>query len=251
VVHQAYDPSGETDVLSVAGWHGQIWTSDLHLSAIARVDPATGRVVKTVPVAVHAALLAVGGDTMWISEGDTRRNEPLVRFDLRTKKVVATIPHLGEVFAILPTPDGVWASLWDTSEVVRINPVTNRVMARYKAGTNPQALAFGDGSLWVANGFGHYLTRLDPATGRIQAVIQLDRHGNARDDGYNCNCQSVTVDARGVWAIAHDNRSLVRIDPQTNRVTSSLTLAKAPSGTPMQPYDVLSADGSLWEAAGT
>jgi streptogramin lyase len=59
----------------------------------------------------------------------------------------------------------------------------------------------------------------------------------------------VTVDARGVWAIANNTRSLVHIDPQTNRVTSSLTLPKAPGGTPMQPWDVLSAEGSLWVTA--
>jgi hypothetical protein len=33
----------------------------------------------------------------------------------------------------------------------------------------------------VASGFGHYLTRMDPATGKIQAIIQLDQHGDARD----------------------------------------------------------------------
>jgi CubicO group peptidase (beta-lactamase class C family)/streptogramin lyase len=248
VVQQAYDASGGSDTQSIVSWNGQIWTTDQKDSAIARIDPATDRVVETIHVDTHVALLAVSGDTLWISAADAA-GFSLVRFDLVTKKVVATIPNLGQVFALLPTPDALWAALWDTSEFVRIDPATNQVVARFKAGTNPQALALGDGSLWVANGFGHYLTRMDPATGKIESTIPLDQHGDAKDSFPWCACEAVTIDANGVWAIAHDTRKLVHIDPQTNRVTSSLTLPNAPDGTPLQPWDVLSAEGSLWVTA--
>jgi CubicO group peptidase (beta-lactamase class C family)/streptogramin lyase len=246
VVQQAYDPNAETDTGSVALWNGQVWTTDLHDNAIARVDPATDRVVEIVAVGTTADFLAPSADSLWIAGNQFSPNPPLIRFDATTRKAVATIPNLGLIEGLLATPDAVWASLRDTAEVVRIDPATNQVAARFKAGTNPQSLALGDGSLWVANGIGHYLTRMDPATGKIQAIIQLDQHGDARDPGYGCGCQSVTIDANGVWAVAHDTHSLVRIDPQTNRITSSLTLPKAADGTPMQPWDVLSAEGSLW-----
>jgi virginiamycin B lyase len=232
----------------VVSWHGQVWTTDDSHNAVARIDPATGRVVEKVVVGVQAGELAVAGDSLWIATGDVPIRA-VVRVDLRTKKVVATLHDAGAPYGILATTSAVWVSDHDTAQVLRIDPATNRVVARIAAGTNPQELALGAGALWVANGFGHYLTRIDPITNQVMATIALDRHGNGTDPWNWCACHSVLVADGAVWAIAHDKHALLRIDPRTNRVTSTLTLAVAADGTPMEPFNVVSGAGSLWVTA--
>jgi hypothetical protein len=41
----------------------------------------------------------------------------------------------------------------------------------------------------------------------------------------------------------------VRIDPTTNRITSSLTLAMAPDSTPLTPTTLVAAGSSIWVGA--
>jgi glutamine cyclotransferase len=235
----------------VVSWHGQIWTTDISRQAIARLDPATSRVLERVTVGVGPLEPVVAGDTLW-TFGSEAPNGPIVRVvrvDLGSKKVVASLRNVGEPFGLLAPPGAVWISDHASGQVLRLDPATNRVVARIAAGTNPQELAFGAAALWVANGFGHYLTRIDPHTDRVVATIPLDRHGNATDGWDYCACHSVIVAEGAVWAIAHDQHALVRIDPRTNRVTSTLTLAVAPDGTAMEPFNVVSGAGSLWVTA--
>ncbi len=130
-----------------------------------------------------------------------------------------------------------------------IDPATDKIVARIRVGTDPQGLAVGAGSLWVANGFGHYITRIDLTTGRVLSTIMLDAHGSRPEPYAWCACRSVTFSDGAVWAIAHDNHTLVRIDPRINQITSSLTLAMAPDSTPLEPFSVAMGEGSLWVSA--
>src|SRR5262249_33720480 len=122
---------------------------------------------------------------------------------------------------------------------------TKQVVARIMAGSNPQHLAFGAGSLWVANGFGHYLTRIDPATNRVLTTIPLDQHGDATHPWDWCACASVTVAGGGVGAGARDKPTVGRTAPRPPGVASTPAGAALPTGRAAEPCEVGGAAGAL------
>jgi DNA-binding beta-propeller fold protein YncE len=92
---------------------------------------------------------------------------------------------------------------------------------------------YAHGSVWLSNAAAGTLTRVDPATGELGAVI--DVNPNPRTDRYDL---SAVADDRWVWATGVDN-SIVKIDPQTNEVVERFDI-----GTTM--YRMVLHDGSLW-----
>ena len=87
------------------------------------------------------------------------------------------------------------------SQVVRIDPVSGKVITTVDLGTSDGigGLAVGLGSVWVARGG---LTRIDTETGRI--VGHLDTGG----DGGN-----VVVAGGAVWVAADGQPYVLRISP--------------------------------------
>ena len=53
--------------------------------------------------------------------------------------------------------------------IARIDPATNRVVARIEPGGAVVALAAGFGAVWAIDIFGDRLLRIDPATNRVVA----------------------------------------------------------------------------------
>ena len=67
-----------------------------------------------------------------------------------------------------------WVGAWPDGEVVRIDPRSSRVVARFPAGgPNPAGLAVGVATIWVAHPDTGEVVRLDPGTGRVVARIGL------------------------------------------------------------------------------
>ena len=67
-----------------------------------------------------------------------------------------------------------WVGAWRDGQVVRVDPRSNRVVARFPAGgPNPAALAVGAGTIWVVHPDTDEVVRLDPGTGRVVARIKL------------------------------------------------------------------------------
>ena len=67
-----------------------------------------------------------------------------------------------------------WVGAWRDREVVRIDPRSNRVVARFPAGgRNPAGLAVGAGTIWVVHPDTDEVVRLDPRTGQVVARIRL------------------------------------------------------------------------------
>jgi len=138
---------------------GSVWVAaadppDGVNGSVYRIDPQTNEIVTVIPVGALPEFLAVGAGGVWVtgSDGTVRQIEPRsnqlvdppaqVSEDGRTSVTVGG----GRVFATTITgPDAV-------GSVVEIDPETNEVIgAPIPVGANPIGLAFGAGSLWVAN----------------------------------------------------------------------------------------------------
>ena len=78
----------------------------------------------------------------------------------------------------------------------------------------------GEGSLWIGTCGDPLITRVDAATGEVQATIPMDIPTWLRDRS------SVSVGEGSVWALTDGNDPLlVRIDPATNAVVDRFPVA--------------------------
>jgi YVTN family beta-propeller protein len=101
------------------------------------------------------------------------------------------------------------------------------------------AVAVGEGSVWVADASEGKLLRADETTGRVLATLTIGDHESLVRDGCGaanvhsfttgeftgrrCDLPSgVAVGAGSVWVARNDDRTLLRIDPRSNRVTAAI-----------------------------
>ncbi|GAC1641414.1 MAG: hypothetical protein NVS4B2_30940 [Chloroflexota bacterium] len=249
------DPSrmdpGDPALTWVAVGHGQVWVADRVHSAVARIDPTTNRVVARVPLGIRPFGLTIAGNTLWADnsyeDAGVVRNT-IVRVDLHTQKVVATITNadtnLGQPYLVMAaTPDALWFADWASATLKRLDVATNKVVAAIQTGPQPTSLAVAGGSIWVSNHFSDLVARVDPTTNSMAATIPLGGYPVGPIDADCCH-SAVAAGAGGVWTITGSgNRALVRIDPQTNEATGSLTFS--------QGIDVVAVgDGSVWVGVG-
>jgi DNA-binding beta-propeller fold protein YncE len=111
-------------------------------------------------------------------------------------------------------------------------PSAGTVVATFSMPT-PRDARVGFGSLWIANGPSRTVTRVDPATGAVQAVIPVVRPASVLAAG-----------AGSMWLTSFPGNTLTRIDPATNTVTGSISLGPSGDG----PIGVTVAAGYVWVA---
>jgi streptogramin lyase len=127
---------------------------------------------------------------------------------------------------------GVWVPDVGNSVIYKIDPQTNAVTLTIPTFIVGSAgnIGVGAGSIWVVTFDSHdkTLTRYNPDTGVREALIQLPRP-----------CRGVVVDFGKVWVAAASSPELYVIDPQTNRVATTIAI-HAPS------HLLTSGIGAIW-----
>jgi DNA-binding beta-propeller fold protein YncE len=99
--------------------------------------------------------------------------------------------------------------------------------------TTPRDVESGFGSIWVANGPSRTVTRIDPTTDAMLAVIPVPDPASVLAAG-----------AGAIWVTSLPGDTVTRIDPTTNAATGSVSLA--PSG--LGPIGITVDDGYVWIA---
>jgi YVTN family beta-propeller protein len=226
------------------------WTGGAGATSLARVDAhsvgvidaSTNRIVAQVPAGDSPTEVALGGSSVWVlNSGDNT----VSRIDAKERVVRRVVPLPGPADAIAADERGAWviyvrsgsglgtgsagAALVDA----RFNDVTRTVVLNrlFEGG---DAAALGSGSVWAANlGF---LTRVDPDTGKILAVVPVGSTGTS----------GVAVGGGAVWAIGFPG--VVRIDPATNGIVASIPVAQNATGGGPSPTALALGDGALWVA---
>jgi virginiamycin B lyase len=213
---------------------GALWQTDFDRDVLLRIDPATGKVVASIPLPVGSAPegVAVTPGAVWVAD---HHGGAITRVDPKTNRVVATIP-IGPTGADGPltmaaVPKGVFVDVPNMGSMVRIDPATNKV-----AGLSlPDGPVASDGAeVWIGVGAGPNglpeVVRVDPVSGTIITAVDLQTSGIG----------SLAVGLGSVWATT--DSGLVRIDAATGRVIGRLDL-DGDGG------DVIVASGSVWVAA--
>jgi YVTN family beta-propeller protein len=215
-------------------------------------DPATLRPPPPCPprwhktLAVAVLLAATGCSGAADSPSSSRSTQPppaptsatVPTFD--RSRFAAVIPLPGA--ASMTVADGMLWVRKGAGTVVQVDPATNAVVGKpLRVPADAEAIAVGDGALWVARvapgdlgaAGKDAVTRIDLASGRMVATITV---GRAPLD--------LAVTPGGVWVTnsGGGGESVARIDPRTNR------LAGRPVRTGASPQSLAVGGGSLWVA---
>ena len=130
------------------------------------------------------------------------------------------------------SPDAVWVASLQPYVLHRIDPKTDREVAKIDLPGNPcSGLAAGFGSLWVPLcGAIPSLARIDLATNALSAVYKI---GPAAEEG------GVAVSPDSVWLVTDKTGSLTRINPADGSVKQVVHL-------PADSYNPIYSDGLIW-----
>jgi Tol biopolymer transport system component/streptogramin lyase len=184
--------------------------------------------------------VAVGEGGVWVSTIDG-----VVRIDPATGGVVGEVaigePPFECAFDLALGSGSVWATRGceGGTEVVRIHPGTNQVVARVPL-EQAYCVEVGEDAVWAtASGVG-VVVRIDPASNEVVETIPVD--AGSGPGGIGC----LGVGAGGVWVTRGGQRdSLVRIDPATNRVVATVDIPN-----PHYWNEVVVEDGMVWVSIG-
>jgi YVTN family beta-propeller protein len=170
----------------LAAGFGSIWSVNFNSASVSRIDPATDRVLATIPTHGPApGDIAITAGAVWVSEGGDNNS-----------------------------PDG--------HTVVRIDPVTNRVTGRIRVGALPEGIVFDDGSLWVGNHHSGALSRIDPTAGRVSGTTRVVRVPLRHEPALvlRSSPQGLAAGPGAIWAGVPVFNGVVRVNPTTGRIVA-------------------------------
>jgi hypothetical protein len=230
------------EISGLAVTWGAVWVA--HGATIERLDPRTLRTTGSVRVpgiltagkdgtdsvqpTIRGLAAEPGGDVLWAS-----LSTGLLRIDAAAARIATQIP-----MAIVAPPavgeDGVWVvccggeTYLGAGQLIRVDPATNRVVARTVLPGLADAVGVGASGVWVRAAAGP-VWRVDPATNRVAATV-LVPHGLGGTPG------SVLVGRGAVWVSDPASATVLRIDPRSNRIAGLIdaagpALAAAKDGT--------------------
>jgi Tol biopolymer transport system component len=216
------DGTGEHRVTSggfAMGWDLS-WQPVPATEATSTPSPSPQIHVSTVEIGHGGGIdVAVGDGSVWVSTIDG-----IVRIDPATGETLAEIAVGEPPFECAIDLAVGFGSVWATrgceggTEVVRIDPATNQVVARVPL-EQAYCVEVGEGAVWATASGAGLVARIDPASNQVVETIPVD--AGSGPGGIGC----LAVGEGGVWVTRGGDRdSLVRIDPTSNRVIATIDI---------------------------
>jgi DNA-binding SARP family transcriptional activator/ABC-type branched-subunit amino acid transport system substrate-binding protein len=271
-----------TSPSSVAVGEGSVWVLDGDDQTVTQIDPETNEVVRVFGTSSRPNDIGAGAGAVWVGNGGSddldEMPRSVSRIDPASGVVVETIdlppPAGGNISGIggfsrqkiAVSPEAVWVINPDQS-ISRIDPRTNRVVARVQA--RAQVIAAGEGDVWIGQEGGvaevdtarNVVSRrvplgddspsglavgagsvwaADPFDGSIWRIPR-DRPAGKRQIHLAQWVNRVAFGAGSVWATNEIADEVYRIDPRTN---AARVVARTAS-----PRGVGAGDGGAWVVA--
>lgn len=166
----------------VATSPGAVWVANAAGQSVSRIDPTTNKVVATIRIAPRGWLLSPhmgvgwGGGAVWAGVTALGPHpSSVVRIDPLTNAITARIRVSGGQCSFLVADRrAVWAAGARCSGfITRLDPRTNRQVAKVEGETSPIGLALAFGSLWVADRGAKTIDRVNVRTSRIVARLPV------------------------------------------------------------------------------
>jgi ABC-type transport system substrate-binding protein/tRNA A-37 threonylcarbamoyl transferase component Bud32/outer membrane protein assembly factor BamB len=151
-----------TNAGGVAYGAGSVWVAQG--ASVARVSPQTGRVL------LRSRNPGQAEATVWLAYADgaawsARANGIIRKIDPVTGRITATAKLDGWISDLVVGDGFVWTSKVPEGLVYRLSEDDLSVLGAVQGGPDPERLSFAGGRLWVANGTGRAVSRLDVRSG--------------------------------------------------------------------------------------
>jgi class 3 adenylate cyclase/streptogramin lyase len=164
----SFDPAFNALVLTVGPT--AVWTLELGLGRVSRIDPATGRVT-AVADGLDASSIAVDRSAAWLGG-----RAGVTRIDPVTGSILAAVPISGVVDSQATAIETGLGDVWYTGSaqpgLVRISESANAVAGSTPVGRGPSGVTVGAGSMWVASSGDGTIARVG-AAGASDRTIEL------------------------------------------------------------------------------
>lgn len=136
-------------------------------------------------------------------------------------RLVASITVPMAPCAMAVDAHAVWITGNATSELIRVDPVTNAVAAKAPLAGGPCGIAIGpDGRIWAALLGAGAVVAVDPPTMKVSA--RLDHVGPQLWD--------LKAGFGSIWVSDRSAHALLRIDPKDARIVATIPIGPQPSG---------------------
>jgi YVTN family beta-propeller protein len=193
------------------------------LAGTLAAPPATARGDSSLPLTTVAAVPLPGAATRFDYESLDPKTQRLfiahlaasevVVFDVKTNRVVGTIPDVDHVHGVLAVPElgRVYATATGSNEVAVIDAHSLKIIARVPGGTYPDGMAFDsdDRKLYVSDEHGDTDTVINTTSNKRIATIPLG--GDVGNTQYDARSRLVYVNVQTTG-------ELVAIDPSKDTV---------------------------------
>ncbi len=219
---------------SIAYGSGSLWVANLDDQTVARINPDTRTIERTVAVEDTPTGLATSPAAVWVvGSNATSASVTVRRIDPDFNTVSARTP-IGNV--VIGGPGSVAAAgrtVWvapSSGLLSRLDPGNGRVVSRIDPNAGPAGVAVdaSAGAVWVTGGDANTVTRIDPTGLLTPIAVGHDPSG-------------IAVGADGVWVADTLDNAVVRIDPATRAVTTTIPVGRSPAG-------VAVGDSAVWVA---
>lgn len=188
--------------LAVAVGAGAVWVAASSPTAqvVLRIDPATGKVLRTVKIpGAEVRSLAVGEGAIWALQSGT-----ITQLDPATGEITRRVPLPAYQVGQLAVGEGaVWATLQEQgggNALARLDLGTSRVsktpMPKGENTATLSRVAVDKGAVWWDGADNGNVWRVDPATGKILSAVRVTRGLAATTDILPV---SIAAGADGVW----------------------------------------------------
>jgi DNA-binding SARP family transcriptional activator/ABC-type transport system substrate-binding protein len=139
---------------------GSVWVAH-GLSQVDRINPGTGRIEHVFRV-TDAGLVTTGGGAIWVAASDTG---VLTEIDPQTNQIVERTRIQPWICCLAAGGGFLWAS--NNNQIWKLSP-EGQVLSTFPTPSQTGNIAYGDGSLWVANDAAGSVTRIDAQTDAIR-----------------------------------------------------------------------------------
>jgi streptogramin lyase len=214
----------------LAAGAGAIWLTSLPGDSVTRIDPSSDTATGTIslaPSGLGPIGITVYDGYVWVANHDGAPTGSVAKIDPATLSVVDVIP-VGDQSVAGPNwlaagAGSIWTDVPNINAVLRIDPVTDAVVATIPDKGVCGALTANDNAVWVAGGGGPGclpgLTRIDPATNAVTTALNA---GGQTD--------SLSLAGGTLWYGTSISNFLGRVDTTTNAIVGQLKLPDAAFG---------------------
>jgi YVTN family beta-propeller protein len=153
---------------SVAVGGRSVWVA-YGSTAVARVDPASNRVIATGFAGFAASAIAYGEGALWIANAT---DNTVSRFSPETNRKVGDVNVGRGPSGVTVGGGAVWVADTGDNAVSRIDP-QSRSVTTIPVGNGPVGIAYGEGGVWVANSGDGTVSRIDPSKAKVVRTIKV------------------------------------------------------------------------------